>query len=327
MTVALALALTLAAAPPRGKAATPTPAKAPAAPAWSGPDSAVATSEKPEARLGEPFAVTITVKHSAGERWALAPKQELRPFVLVGQSAESEAAGGREVTKLTLRLALFELGAHAVPDLQLLATDAAGATHDFPLPGPEVQGVAPDLKKDDKRRDIAPPVPFYVRTLRLVWIALGALAGLALLAFAIRWWRRRPKRAKGAPAAPPRPEHEVALEALAHLEAEGLPGQGRFKEFHLRLSEALRAYLQARYGIYALDMTSAELLERLGRLPTDGLRLADVSWVCAQGDLAKFAKGQPSADDCKQALELVRQTVQRTRRAAVAPGDAPGVAA
>ncbi len=345
--LALALAVALSAPPQpaspgsagRGApSATPPPSSPPQAgegqgggstpsSTWPGPDSASAKADRSEVRLGEPFTVTVTVKHAPGERWSLAPKQSLKPFVIVGAPPKAEAApaGTREVTTLSLRLALFELDSRTVPDLGLVATDGR-ASHDFSLPGPTVKGVAPDLAKDRGRRDIAGPLSFYVRNLRLLWIALGALGALALAAAGIVWWRRRPARARAAPDAPPRPEDELALEALARLEAEGLASQGRAKEFHLRLSEALRGYLGARYGIFALDMTSAELIDRLERLPTSGLRLADVSWVCAQGDLAKFAKAQPTPDDCKQALDLVRQTILRTRRPRPPDGAAGAVA-
>ena len=75
-------------------------------------------------------------------------------------------------------------------------------------------------------------------------------------------------------------------------------------------------------------MTSSELLDELGRRSTDGLRLTDISWICTQGDMAKFAKGHPSAHDCKEALSLVRQIVVKTRlRPTGAGGAATGMAA
>jgi hypothetical protein len=151
-------------------------------------------------------------------------------------------------------------------------------------------------------------------SLRWVFLILAVLTGLGLLAYAVRWWRRRPKRGPVVPLTPPVPADEVALNGLRDLEAEGLPALGRFKEFHLRLSELLRTYLGNRFENNALDMTSAELLDDLARRPTEGLSLADLAWLTGQGDLAKFAKAQPSADDCKQALGMARQMVLKTRR-------------
>ena len=282
------------------------------APGGGGPRSAVATSGVSEARLGQPFTVTVEVKHAPGEHWSLAPTQKLDPFVLIGQTREDVPAGKLVTTRFGLKLALFKLGPQAIPDIAL----AGGPGQALSLPGPTVKGIAPDIVKDRKRRDIRGPVAVTVRSYRLLWIGLAGLAALSLLVAAAGWWRRRPRRGEAAPAPPPVPADEAALAALAALEGEGLPAKGRFKEFHLRLSLALRAYLSARYGILALDMTSTELQAELARLPTEGLRLADVAWLCAQGDLAKFAKAEPTPDDCKEALSRCRQIVIRTRVAA-----------
>ncbi|HUB06619.1 MAG TPA: hypothetical protein VMB50_06445 [Myxococcales bacterium] len=301
----------------------------PTAPDWSGPDAASAKASKTDVRLGEPFDVIVEVKHARGESWSLDPRQKLAPFALLGQSQATEIAQDPiEVTRLTLKLALFKLDQNAVPALDLVARDAKGVSHAFSLPGPTVKGIAPDLGKDHQKRDIHNPVPVTVKDYRPLWLALGVLAALALAVWGFLWWRRRPRRERAAPAAPPIPADEAALAQLGRLEEEGLPAKGRFKEFHLRLSLVLRSYLEVRYSFSALDMTSTELLDALGRRSTEGLQLADISWICMQGDLAKFAKAQPSADDCKQALSLVRQTVIRTRvRPTAAPGAQAGAAA
>jgi hypothetical protein len=290
---------------------------------WSGPDAAVARTSKSEVRLGEPFDVTVDIKHAPGETWSLDARQKLEPFALIGQSATTSNEGKLEVTHLALKLALFKLDANPIPDLKLLARDRAGGAHDLSLPGPTIKGIAPDLGKDKNRRDIHAPVPVLVKNYRVLWLALGILAALALALWGFLWWRRRPQRERAVPAAPPIPADEEALAALATLEGEGLPAQGQFKEFHLRLSLVFRVYLARRYAFPALDMTSSELLDELGRHSTDGLRLTDISWICGQGDLAKFAKGQPSADDCKEALSLVRQTVIKTRLHAAGAAGAP----
>lgn len=308
----------------------PTVAAAPAASSdWPGPKSATARAEKTEVRLGEPFTVTIEIRHAKGERWSLQGGQKLDPFKL--RDSKEVATGDPELTRLSVELALFQLGPHDVPDLVLLAQAAGAAPHELRLPGPTIKGVD-HLGKDRERRDIKGPVPYTVTTLRPLLYLGGALA-LGLLAWWLaRAWARRARRQVAA-VVPAIPEDQVALTALTALEGEALPAGGHVKEFHLRLSEILRRYLGDRYGILALDMTSEELYRMLARTPSDGLVLADLQWVCQQGDLAKFAKGAPSVDDCRQALHLVRQLVQRTRRHVLAnaaptgPASAAGVAA
>ena len=139
--------------------------------------------------------------------------------------------GTLEVTHLKLKLALFKLDLNAVPDLKLLARDRAGQAHDLSLPGPTVKGIAPDLGKDKEKRDIHAPVPVLVKNYRLLWLALAVLAAIGLAVWGFFWWRRRPKRERGVPEAPPIPADEEALSALSALEGEGLPMRGELKEF------------------------------------------------------------------------------------------------
>jgi hypothetical protein len=286
------------------------------------PKSAVAVADRTEVKLGEPFTVKVTVKHDPKERWAIAEDQGYAPFSLKAKSTKTTQEGALSVDETTLTLALFQLGAHPIPDLKLLGSTSpqpGQAVGTFDLPGPVIKGVAPEIEKDKEKRDIVGPVNVQVTTLRpLAWLA-AALGAAALIFLAVRFWRRRPRRSPER-ITPSRPAHEVALDALAALEAKGLPHQGRFKIFHLELSEILRRYLGERYGMLAMDMTSSELLEDLAKRPTEGLSLSELAWICGQGDLAKFARGAPTADDCKEALSLVRKNVLRTRPPEITPG-------
>jgi len=284
------------------------------------PKAAVALADHSEVRLGEPFVVKVTLKHEPKEQWTIAPDQGYAPFSLKAQSRRETKDGALTVDEISLTLALFQLGPHPIPDLKLQGTAPGLPAATFMLPGPVIKGVAPEIEKDKEKHDILGPVAVQVTTLRpLAWLA-AALAAALLVFLGVRFWRRRPRRSLAA-LVPVRPPREVALEGLASLEGQGLPAQGRFKLFHLELSEILRRYLGDRYGILALDMTTSELLEDLARRPTDGLSLSELAWVCGQGDLAKFAKGEPTADDCKQALTLVRQNVLRTRPPEIMPGE------
>jgi hypothetical protein len=315
--------------------ASPAAATSNGAPAW-GPRSATAIAQRTEVHLGEPFTVTVEVRHDKGEVWTLKPGAKLDPFKLRSVTSAVQEGGDLETTRLSLELALFQLGPHVVPDLELVAAlpksskapkaspapvAAPGApidsaAHAFSLPGPHVTGVATKGGGSKEKSDIRGPVPFKVTSFRMLLYVLAALAVLGAAWWAYLYWRNRPRR-EVAVMTPAVPEDQTALEALSALEAEGLPARGRFKEFHLGLSEILRRYLGERYGILGLDMTSEELYQALARLPSEGLSLNDLSWVCAQGDLAKFAKAAPTVDDCRQALQLVRQLVVRTRRVPV----------
>ena len=281
---------------------------------WSGPEAAAARASKDEVRLGEPFEVTVDIKHAPGEQWSLDAGQKLDPFALIAQSSTVSAQGKLEVTHLTLKLALFKLDQNAVPEMKLVARDRAGQAHQLSLPGPTVKGIAPDLGKDKEKRDIHAPVPVLVPNYRLLWLALGILAALALAIWGFLWWRRRPERARAIPAAPPIPADEEALTSLAALEAEGLPARGELKDFHLRLSIIFRMYLSrslrlpgARHDVF-----------RAARRAGPPLHRRPAAWPTSPGSAARgisrsSPRASPAPTIAKRRCLLVRQAVQKTR--------------
>lgn len=144
------------------------------------------------------------------------------------------------------------------------------------------------------------------------WILLG-LAVLALASGVWWWlrWRKRP-RAEIVPLAPPRPAHEVALESLSRLESRHLPVDGKFKEYHVQLSEILRRYLEDGFGVAALEETSEEILYDLDRHGFQAAFVTQVRALCEESDLVKFAKHEPTVEECVRSLEHVRDFVVRT---------------
>lgn len=156
------------------------------------------------------------------------------------------------------------------------------------------------------------------RRQRELWEALrnaayGGLAGLALalaLALAYRWWRRRPRPIPPPP--PPRPPWEVALEALHDIRHARLVEQGRLDSHLERVTNALRAYLGARYGFDGLECTTDEILSTLAEHPDAVPILGRAQTLLREADLVKFADVEPLAEQCEQALEIAEHLVRET---------------
>lgn len=146
------------------------------------------------------------------------------------------------------------------------------------------------------------------------------LLGLALCALAWWLWKKfQLQEEQTAEAGPPpdeRPADVIALEALAALEASGLWAQGRYKEFYAGLTDALRAYLERRFGMPALKLTTWELARQLreAELDRNAVQLFKASFDRA--DLVKFAKIVPEAGQGALDLEAARQFIKLTTAAA-----------
>jgi hypothetical protein len=128
----------------------------------------------------------------------------------------------------------------------------------------------------------------------LPWVLLASLLGV--LAWAImRFIRKMKKSAAGVETViNPDPAHVIAFRDLEKLREQQLWQKGEIKFYYTRLTEILRQYLENRYGVFSLELTTAETLESLVKT---GFK-KDESYnqlksVLTGADLVKFAKYIP----------------------------------
>jgi hypothetical protein len=96
----------------------------------------------------------------------------------------------------------------------------------------------------------------------------------------------------------PDPAHIIAFRQLEQLKSEKLWERGEIKEYYTRLTEIVRFYLENRYKINSLEITTVETLAELVRI---GLREDDtyrkLRTVLTGADLVKFAKYNPEPSE------------------------------
>ena len=83
------------------------------------------------------------------------------------------------------------------------------------------------------------------------------------------------------------------------------------KEYYTRLTDALRKYIEERYGFSAMEMTSAEIIDRLMKAP-DAKSLDELRMLFQTADLVKFAKYSTlineSDANLMSAIEFINET-------------------
>ena len=94
------------------------------------------------------------------------------------------------------------------------------------------------------------------------------------------------------------PAHVIAFRELEKLKNEKLWQSGETKRYYVRLTEIIRQYLENRFGVNSLELTTSETLEALVK---SGFR-KDESYkklksVLTGADLVKFAKYKPDPDE------------------------------
>jgi len=169
--------------------------------------------------------------------------------------------------------------------------------------------------------EVLPPVE--MKEKRSVWVWLGPLLGVLAIALVVYLLRRRRK-------AKPEvivviPAHEWADKAIARLVSEDLAGRGLIQEFHYRISDILRGYIERRYAVLAREMTTEEFLEAATRdARFDVTARGELDQFLRACDLVKYAKHQATTDDAESLLKTTRGFIARTRErlVAIAGGDA-----
>ncbi|HET6350146.1 MAG TPA: hypothetical protein VFH88_13785 [Candidatus Krumholzibacteria bacterium] len=141
-----------------------------------------------------------------------------------------------------------------------------------------------------------------------LWAAIAALV-LAAAAVLVWWIRRRRSRPGEAAPEVRLPPEVVALAELERIHGLGLPAQGEFKTHYTLVVDAVRRYIEARYGVEAMDQTTFELL---GALDRRGVHVDGLSPLLDEADLVKFAKFAPTVESAAGAIDRARELIIHT---------------
>ncbi|MBN1479744.1 hypothetical protein EH223_17690 [candidate division KSB1 bacterium] len=212
-------------------------------------------------------------------------------------------------------ISTFDTGDYVIPELEInYRTQGDSSWQSIKTEPIEiiVESLNPDEAGDI--RDIKPPLtpPRDYRTL-IVLIFLGLLILVATI-FVIYYIKRLregksliPKRSK-----PPRPAHEIALESLAGLKNSDLLA-GHVKEYYTELSDIVRQYIEDRFFIMAMEMTTTQLLSSMLDQGFEEKIIEPVRAILTKSDLVKFARFIPSAEEHDAAWQLAVDFVENTK--------------
>ncbi|MDI6794292.1 MAG: hypothetical protein QME81_15750 [bacterium] len=173
-----------------------------------------------------------------------------------------------------------------------------------------IKGVELSGADKDDIRDIKPPLSipysrrFYLTLAGILLVIAGAIGGYLI------YQRRkiRPVRTEVF-----RSPEEIAYERLKQLKGSNLLLEGKLKKYYIILSETIRAYLEAKFGIPVLDRTTSELYEEMRRAKLDKLFCDLIKDFLSRSDLVKFAKYRPDIQTMEADFETGWSIVRRQK--------------
>ena len=138
------------------------------------------------------------------------------------------------------------------------------------------------------------------------WVVAGAAAAVVFAGIVV-YLVRRPRVGP-----PPRPAHEVALEALRALAARDLVAQGLIEPFFVEITRIVRDYIEAKFGLRAPEQTTEEFLAGLASSSVVARHKDTLAPFLAAADEVKFARATPDTNVIQRTFDTARDFVLQT---------------
>lgn len=207
----------------------------------------------------------------------------------------------------------FDSGFYFIPTY---AYAAAGDTlYTQPL-GLSVTTVTVNPESDDINT-IKPimSAPFYWSEL-LTWVGYGVLILLLLAAIVfvlLKYVLKKKVPFISEPEEPVIPPHIVALARLEEIKNEKVWQSGNIKAFYTDVTDVVRVYLEGRFGINAMELTSDEIVALVKKEPELEQVRKQLRSLLELADLVKFAKMVPLENENESSLLIAFDVVEKTK--------------
>ena len=218
----------------------------------------------------------------------------------------------------------FDQGQYALPPLsmQRMTKDGVVDTLVFDSQLLDVKTMPVDtatFQLHDIKGQIKYPITFK-EVLPWVGAVLGILGVIALIV----WLVIRYSKKRGAEAEKKEPAHIVAFRKLDKYKGNKMWAPEKQKAFYSGVTDALREYIDARYDIGAMEMTTAEIMKELKKTDISEELQIGLKELFERADYVKFAKYIASDEENAAALPLAVRFVASTYHMEVEEGSFAG---
>lgn len=266
--------------------------------------------------VGDQAQLFIEARHNTLQsklQWAVLP-DTFNNLEMVKGKIDTTRQGDIAIYKQRLLITGFDSGSFKIPQFQFSVIPNQGHTYTLQTDSFQllVKTVAVDTTQPIKPLKGVLVVQSSWKD--YLWLIIAGIVFI-LLGIIIAVYFLRHKKAPAPPPPPPPaiPLHEQFLKLLADTEQKQLWQQGRVKEYYVELTDILRAYIEKRFHMQALELTTDELLDVASRHQELAMYRDQLSGILRTADLAKFAKAQPLPAEHVAALDATRNFISTTK--------------
>ena len=207
----------------------------------------------------------------------------------------------------------FDTTVRSIPPIEIKVDNKTYSTNGLPL---KVLSVPIDTTAVEQIFDLKGPMepPFDIHEWLLPFILsfITLIVGIILTYIIIRIKDNKPiiRRLKMNPYIPP---HKAAMAEISKIKEESLSDGVDSKTYYTKLTDALRRYMQGRYGINAMEMTTDEIISSIEKV-NDPDAIRELSELFTTADLVKFAKVHPDISENDKNLLNAVNYIESTKK-------------
>lgn len=131
----------------------------------------------------------------------------------------------------------------------------------------------------------------------IIYGILLALFLICVIAYFLKRYRERRSLIPFKKEEPKLPPHEIAIKELDSIKERKLWQQGMNKEYYTEITETLRKYIEERFSISAMEMTSDDILDLISKNTEAQSVYDNLDQILRLADFVKFAKMNPLPDE------------------------------
>jgi hypothetical protein len=280
-----------------------------------------------QVRIGEVFHLNLSVEQPADLKINFPIiKDTLVDKVELVESLAPDTTFTDDILRIqqTHVLTCFDSGLYEIPPLvfEFSAADWSDSISTYPL-----YLMVHTVAVDSAIYDIKAPIHVPVGVMEVLPYVAGGLAFIAAVLLLI-WYLRKRKKGETifTAAKPEEPAHIIALRELDELKNLKLWQQSEFKEYYSILTGIVRKYLERRYSIQAMEMTSTDIMRTWKASGEEKEDLSgNLNMLLNLADLVKFAKEKPIASDNEENMDRAYDFIHKTKQVKPLFGEEPDV--
>ena len=206
----------------------------------------------------------------------------------------------------------FDSGFYSIPPIKSVLNSDTFSTESLSLKVVPVQVDQENLDLKDIKDVWSPRFVIFDYIPSYVWVILLILLFAGVGVYLYRKYFRN-KETQETEAETMIIPHEKALEELYKLKEEKLWQSGQEKQYYTQLIDILREYIDSRFSINAMEMTTTEILASLRANKETKLVENNMKTILEVADFVKFAKMRPLPEDneasMRNAIKFVELTI------------------